>query len=114
MRPGKELKKKKIYIYICIHISCRGFFKNQPNEICRHCDDKASKGRFFLKPDKLQIHSNEGKRKEKKKERGGRKEEKRKKAMVALLAFIIATLEKEKCWTQKVHLAETFTKIRQD
>ena len=34
---------------------------------------------FFLKSDKLQIHSNEGKGKEKKKERGGRKEEKRKK-----------------------------------
>ena len=38
----------------------------------------------------------------------------RKKAMVALLAFIIATLEKEKCRTQKVHLAETFSKIRLD
>ena len=58
----------KIYIFI----SSRGFFKNQPNEICRHWGDKASKGRFF-KPDKLQIHSNAGKGKEKKKERGGRK-----------------------------------------
>ena len=64
--------------------------------------------------ERLQNHSNEGKGKEKKKERGERKEEMRKKAMVALLAFIIATLEKEKCWTQKVHLAETFSKIRLD
>ena len=72
MRPGKELK------YIYIYISSRELLKNQPNEICRHWDDKASKGRFF-KSDKLQIHSNEGKGKETKKERGGRKEEKRKK-----------------------------------
>ena len=43
------------------------------------------------KPNKLQNHTNEGKRKEKKQE--GRKEEKRKKAMVALLVFITATLE---------------------
>ena len=46
MRPGKELKN----IYIYIHISRRGFFKNQCNEICRLWDDKASKGRFFLSP----------------------------------------------------------------
>ena len=38
-------------------------------------------------------HSNEGKGKEKKKERGEGKGEKKKKAMVALLVFIIATLE---------------------
>ena len=43
--------------------------------------------------DQLQNHSNEGKGKEEKKERGGRKEEKRKKEMVALLVFIMATLE---------------------
>ena len=47
---------------------------------------------MFLKPEKLQNHINEGKGKEKKKERGEGKEEK-KKAMVALLVFIIATLE---------------------
>ena len=44
--------------------------------------EKASKGRFF-KPEKLQNHSNEIKG----------KEEKRKKTMVALLAFIVGTLE---------------------
>ena len=46
-----------------------------------------SKGRF-LKPEKLQNHSNERKGKEKKKERGEEK-----KAMVTLLVIIIATLE---------------------
>ena len=47
----------------------------------------------FLKPEKLQNHNNEGKGKEKKKEREEGKEEKKKKAMVAILVFIIATLE---------------------
>ena len=54
---------------------------------------KASKGKGFFGPDKLQNHSNKGKGKEKKKERGGRKEEKRKKAIFPLVVFIIATLE---------------------
>ena len=55
--------------------------------------EKASKGRF-LKPEKLQNHSNEGKGKEKKKERARRRKGgEEKKAMVALLVFIIATLD---------------------
>ena len=58
------------------------FFKNQPNKICSHLCEKASKGRF-LKPKKLQDLSNERKGNEKKRERG--EEEK---AMVALLVFI--------------------------
>ena len=62
--------------------------------------EKASKGRF-LKAKKFQNHSNEGKGKEKKKERGEGKEEKKKKAMVALLVFIIATLEKKKLFDTK-------------
>ena len=33
-------------------------FENQPNEICRHLSEKASKGRF-LGPEKLQNHTNE-------------------------------------------------------
>ena len=37
------------------------------NEIYSHLSENASKGRF-LKPEKLQNHSNEGKGKEKKKE----------------------------------------------
>ena len=53
------------------------FFENQPNEICSHLSEKASKGRF-LKPEKLQNHSNEGKGEEKKKERGEGEEEKKK------------------------------------
>ena len=57
-------------------------FENQPNEICSHLSEKASKG-VFPKPEKLQNHSNEGKL------RKGEKE--KKKAMVALLIFIIAT-----------------------
>ena len=53
---------------------------------------KASKVKF-LKPEKLQNHSNEEKGREKKKGQGEAKQEKKKKAMVALLVFIIATLE---------------------
>ena len=53
---------------------------------------RRQKAGFFVR-DQLQNHTNEGKGKEKKKERGGRKEEKRKKEMVALLVFIMATLE---------------------
>ena len=47
-------------------------------------------GYLYQESEKLQNHSNEGKRKEKKEERGEGKEEKKKKAMVALLVFIIA------------------------
>ena len=55
---------------------------------------------------------------EREKERARRKkvgEEKR--AMVALLVFILATLEifgRKNCWTQKIHLAITFSKTRLD
>ena len=62
------------------------FYENQPNGICRHLSEKASKGKF-LGPDKLQNHTNEGKGKEKK------KGEEEKRAMVALSVFIMATLE---------------------
>ena len=61
----------------CVHTSSR-FFENQPYEICSHFSEKASKG-TFLKPDKHQNHSNEGKGKEQKKERGEGKKEKKKK-----------------------------------
>ena len=82
-------------------------FQNQPNEIFSHLSEKGSKGRF-LKADKLQITVTKEKERRKLNERGEGKEDKRKKAMAALLAFIIATLEK------KVHLAITFSKIRLD
>ena len=79
------------------------FFENQPNEICRHLSEKPSKGNF-LKPDKLQNHTNEGKGQEKTQERARRKKgREEKKAMVALLVFIMATLEK--CWSEEIYLA---------
>ena len=59
--------------------------------------EKASQG-WFLKQEKLQNHSNKGK--EKKKEGAEGKEEKRKKAMVALLVFILTTLES--FWPKKL------------
>ena len=43
------------------------FFENQPNKICSHLSEKASKGRF-LKPEKIQNHNKKRKGKEKKKE----------------------------------------------
>ena len=69
------------------------FFENQPNDICSRFSVKASKGRF-LKPEKVQSHSNEGKRKEKEKEQREGKEEKKKKAIVALLVTLAVTLSK--------------------
>ena len=91
-----------IYIYIYSQ-----FFENQPNEICSHLSEKASKVGFF-KPEKLQSHSNEGKGEEGKKKRREGKEGK-KKAKPALLVFIIATWEifgqKKNRFTQMVHLA---------
>ena len=76
-------------MYVCM---CSRFFENQPNEICSHLSEKPSKGRF-LKPDKLQNHTNEGKGKEKKERARRKKGGEEKKAMVALLVFIMATLE---------------------
>ena len=49
-----------------------------PNKIFSHVSEKVSKG-MFLKPEKLQNHSNEGKGKEKKNEWGEGKEEMKKK-----------------------------------
>ena len=103
-----------IYYITSCYTSSR-FFENQPNEICGDLSKKGSKDRFCGR-DKLQNHANEVKGKEKNKERGARKEEKRKTAMVALLVFIMATLEiwpkKKKLGDEKVHLTLTFSKIR--
>ena len=77
-----------------MYIISNPFFENQPNEICSYLSKKASKGRF-LKSEKLQIHSNEGKGEEKKKDRGERKKKRRKKSNSCTLRFIIATLEKK-------------------
>ena len=55
-----------VQVYLLITDMSSRFFENQPDEICSHLRDKASKG-TFLKPEKLQNHSNEEKGKEKKK-----------------------------------------------
>ena len=66
---------------------------------------------------KLQNHSNEGKGKEKNKARR-RKGGEEKKAMVLHLncynGYFGDTLAEKNCWTEKVHLAITFSKIRLD
>ena len=78
----------KAYVNLIQQYISSWFFENQPNKIWSHSSEKASKG-GFREPEKLQNHINEGKGKEKKKEQGEEK-----KAMVALLVFIMATLEK--------------------
>ena len=83
------------------------YLENQPNEICSHLTEKASKGRF-LKPEngsKIIVTKEKERRKRKSEEKERRR--RKKKAMVALLVFIIATLEivfgRKNCWTQKVY-----------
>ena len=63
--------------------------------------------------DKLQKHTTKERKGEKERTRSHKGGEE-KKAMVALLVFIMATLEMYYCWTEKVHLAVTFSKIRLD
>ena len=101
-----------------MYISSR-FFENQPNEICSHLSEKASKGRL-LGPDKLQNHSikRKGERKRARRKKGG---EETKKPMGALSVSLMATLrivsgrkKNNNCWTQKVHLVVTFSNIRLD
>ena len=74
---GPHLKSRQMRWYTYIHTSSR-FFENQRKEICSHLCEKTSKG-TFLTPEKLQIHSNEGKGKEEKEEQGEGKKEKKKK-----------------------------------
>ena len=62
---------------------------------------------MFLKPEKLQNHSNEGKGKEKKKERGEGKEEKKKSNALTLRFFNSYFFGRKNCWTLKDHLAIT-------
>ena len=104
MRPGKELKK-----YIYIYISSRGFFKNQPNEICRHWDDKASKGRVFLSPtsSKFTVTKEKEKRKRKSEEEERRRREK---SNGCTLSFYNSYFGEKKMLNTKVHLAVTFSK----
>ena len=60
--------RKSNYVIFHLKYIYSQIFENQPNEICSHSSEKASKG-MFLKPKKLQNTSNEGKGKEKKNER---------------------------------------------
>ena len=59
--------------------------------------------------DKLQNHTNEGKRQEKKKERGQKKE----KINTAVVPPLVFMMTKKNCQTEKIHLAVTFTIIGQ-
>ena len=52
------------------------FFENQPNEICSHLSEKASKGRFFGL-DKLQIKITLTKKKERRKRKSEEEEMRR-------------------------------------
>ena len=70
--PLSSVQSLTSIIYSHIFKSCL-FFENQPNEICSHLSENASKGRF-LKP--VRKEKERRKRKNEKKERG---EEKKKK-----------------------------------
>ena len=87
------------------------FFENQRNEISSYLSQKLQKCRLFGRDisSKISLTKEKERRKRKSEAREGNGRE-QKKAMVALLVFIMATLEN--CWTQKVHLAVTFSKIR--
>ena len=82
------------------------FFKNQPNDICRHLSEKASKDRF-LGPDNLQNHTNKGKeRRKRKSEEEEKRRRQKKKGMVALPSFYIRYIGD----TKKVLLPVRFQK----
>ena len=94
--------------------------ENQPNEICSHLTEKASKG-SFLKPEngsKITVTKEEERRK--RKSEAIRKGGEEKKAMVAILVFIMSYLDivfgrkKLLDGKVKVHLTITFSKIRLD
>ena len=72
---------------------------------------KALKGKF-PEPEKLENHSNEEKGKEKKKERGEEKKNNGCTISFYNSYFGDGFWPKENCWTQKVHLAITLSKIR--
>ena len=97
------------------------FLENRPNEICSHLTEKASKGRFLKPENGSKITVTKEKERRQRTENDGRDQERRrrKKAMVALLVFIMSYFgysfwPKKNCWTEKVHLTITFSKIRLD
>ena len=63
-------------------------------------------------PDKLQNHTNEGKRKEKEMREEDEKQ-RREKSKPCTLSFYDGYF-RDYCWTEKVQLAVTFSKIRLD
>ena len=77
--------------YIINSISNR-FLENQPNEICSHLTEKASKGRFLKPENGSKITVTKEKERRKRKIEEIRKGEEKKKAMVALLGFIMSRL----------------------
>ena len=64
--------------------------ENQPNEICSHFTEKASKGRFLKPENGSKITVTKEKEGRKRKRDGG--DQQREKAMVALLVFIMSIL----------------------
>ena len=64
--------------------------ENQPNEICSHLTEKASKGRFLKPENGSKITVTKEKEGRKRKRDGG--DQQREKAMVALLVFIMSIL----------------------
>ena len=85
--------------------------ENQPNEICSHLTEKASKAGFLNKPEngsKVTVTKEKERRKRKSEEKKrGRRE---KKNNGCTLTFYNEPL----WWTEKVYLTITFSKIRQD
>ena len=65
------------------------FYENEPQEICSHLSERGLKGIFL--PDNLEKHTTKEKGEV---EARGRRGGNEKTGMVALLAFILATLEK--------------------
>ena len=108
--------KYPVQIYISTNISSR-FFKTNLSKCAVVWVKKRQKGRF-RKTEKLQNHSNEEKGSKGEKERARRWKGEEKKGNGCTLSFIMATLEivfgRKNCWTQKVNLARTLSKIRLD
>ena len=69
------------------------FFENEPRKICSHLSERRSKGISFV-PDKLEKHTRKEKGKGEIERARGKRGGSEKKGMVALLAFILATLRR--------------------
>ena len=97
---------------------CSQFFENQPNKISSHLSQKLQKCRLFG-PDmgsKITL-TKEKERRKRKSEEKDRKEGEEEKSNGGTLSFYIGYFgdsfwPEKNCWTQKVHLAVTFSKIR--